>query len=120
MKAAVLAIEAALPLGAINATDSGPWRYQRALRWRQMVQNATGPAALIQCVLLLEENITEEWVKEDVGHLRSCLPSRWKALGEASPSSLALRVILLDRSIKYATVDRKRFGSKKKRSGNNR
>ena len=41
MKAAVLAIEAALPLGAINATDSGHWRYQRALRWRQMVQNAT-------------------------------------------------------------------------------
>jgi hypothetical protein len=117
MKAALLAIEAALPLGSVDHTESGLWRLDFAQKWRQIVQKAKGPATLMRCVIILEDTITEEWLKEDVGHLRSCLPSRWRALDEASSSALAIRIILLDRAIKYGTVDRKRFGSKKK-SGN--
>lgn len=119
MKAALLVIEAALPLGAVDHTESGVWRPEFAHNWRQMVQHARGPATLMRCVILLEDTVSEEWLKEDIGHLRSCLSGRWKALGEASPSGLAIRIILLDRAIMYGTIDRKRFG-KKKSGGNNK
>lgn len=115
MKSAILAIEAALPVGSIDNSDTGMFSSSNARMWRSLVVSAEGPAQLMQCVIFLEDLIGEEWVKEDVGYLRSCLPARWKAIGEASPSSLAVRVILLDRSIRYGTVDRKRFN--KKRSG---
>jgi len=114
MKAAILAVEAALPVGSVDTTvDSGPWRPEIAQRWRSLVQNASGPAKLMQCVIFLEDLICEEWIKEDVGHLRTCLPARWKAIGEASPASLAIRIILLDRSVKYGLVDRRRYNRKK-------
>jgi len=116
MKAAILAIEAALPLGSVNTTEHGLWSDRNAQQWRYLVEHAEGPARLMQCLILLEDVIDEEWIREDVGHLRSCLPARWIAVGECTPSSLAVRVILLDRSINYGTVDRKRFRSRKKSS----
>lgn len=118
MKAAVLLIEAALPVGAMDTTSKGPWRPDIAKQWRLTVESADGPANLLRCVILLEDVITEEWLKPDVGHLRACLPNRWKALSEASVASLAMRLILLDRGILYETVDKKRFvepASKKKK-----
>jgi len=115
MKAAILAIEAALPLGSIDNTDNGSWSKPLAQQWRFLVEHAIGPASLMQCVILLEDTIDEEWVKEDVGHLRSCLPARWKAIAECTASSLAVRVILLDRSLMYGKVDRKRYNAKKKK-----
>jgi hypothetical protein len=118
MKAALLAIEAALPLGCIDTRESGPWRAEFAAQWRLIVVNAGGPAALMQCVILLEDCIVEEWIKEDVGHLKTCLPARWKAVSEASPSALAIRIILLDRAIMYGNTDCKRFLSKKKKKSN--
>jgi hypothetical protein len=114
MKAAILAVEAALPLGSVDHSEAGLWRPEFAQKWRQIVKNAKGPGTLMRCVILLEDTITEEWLKEDIGHLRSCLPSRWRAIGEASPTALAIRIILLDRAILYGTVDRKRFAAKKK------
>jgi hypothetical protein len=116
MKAAALAIEAALPLGSVDTTPNGLWNPNTARQWRIQVRYAVGPAELMRCVILLEDAITVDWIKEDVGHLRSCLPARWKAIGEASPSGLAVRIILLDRSIKYSTVDRKRFAPRKRKN----
>lgn len=115
MKASLLAIEAALPMGCINNRESGPWRSEFATQWRLTVINADGPAVLMQCVILLEDYISEEWIKEDVGHVRSCLPARWKAVAEASSSALAIRIILLDRAIIYGNVDVKRYASRKKK-----
>ena len=118
-KAAALAIEAALPHGSIDNTDAGVWSPKASEQWRILVATAEGPASLMRCLIVLEDAISLEWVKEDVGHLRACLPDRWKAVSEASSSALAIRVILLDRSLKYNKVDRKRFvnksRSKKKR-----
>lgn len=113
-KAALLAVDAALPIGSLDATDKGPWRSTYAERWRSMVKKAEGPAQLMRCIILLEDTITEDWIKQDLGHLRTVLPGRWKALGEATPAGLAMRIILLDRAIMYETVDRKRFSCKKK------
>jgi hypothetical protein len=117
MKAALLLIEAALPIGSVDNTSDGPWKPDTARQWRKVVEGAEGPAKLMRCVILLEDTITEDWYKPDVGHLRSCLPSRWKALGEASAASLAIRIILLDRGILFGTVDRKRYveSTKKKK-----
>jgi hypothetical protein len=108
-KAALLAIEAALPTGSVNNTPTGPWRQELAQQWRRTVQKAKGPWNLMRCVILLEDTINEEWIKPEIGHLRTCLPSRWKALDEASPSALAMRIFLLDRGILYDTVDKKLY-----------
>lgn len=115
MKCAVLTVEAALPFGSIDTSDTGCWKSLFAKQWRMLVANAKGAAALMRCLVLLEDSIFAEWVKVDIGHLRSCLPDRWKAVGEASSSSLAIRVILLDRSLKYGKVDRKRFSKRSKK-----
>ncbi len=117
MKAAILAIEAALPIGSVNNTEGGTWSPGFSSQWREMVQKAEGSWNLMRCVILMEDIISEEWMKEQIGHLRSCLPSRWKALDEACPSSLALRIFLLDRCIAYGTVDKRKFksGSKSKK-----
>ena len=109
MKAALLSIEAALPVGSVNNTDSGSWNRTIASQWRLTVQQSPGPWSLMRCVILLEDTISEEWIKPQIGHLRSCLPNRWKALYEASASSLALRIVLLDRAITYDNVDKKRY-----------
>lgn len=109
MKAALLAVEAALPIGSVDNTSTGDWNPAFASQWRTMVREAAGPWNLMRCVILLEDTISEEWQKPSLIHLRSCLPSRWKALDEASASSLAMRILLLDRSITYRVVDKKRY-----------
>jgi hypothetical protein len=115
MKAALFAIEAALPVGCIDNRESGPWRKNFAEKWKRTVESAEGPDVLTRCTIILEDTISQEWIREDIGHLRSCLPARWKAVGEGSASALALRVLLLDRSIMYGQIDRKRFSSRKRK-----
>lgn len=115
MKAAILLIEAALPIGAIDNTDKGPWNKETAHHWRLLVEGAQSPQTLTRCVILFEDQISDEWMEESLSHLRSCLPNRWKAVNEASASALAMRIILLDRSVKYDKVDKKRFAPKKKK-----
>lgn len=113
MKAAILAIEAALPIGSVDNTGKGPWRSDLAEQWRRKVFQSNGPYDLMRCVLSLEESISEEWIRPDLGHLRMGLPLRAKALEEATPSSLAIRVLLLDRSLAYKFVDKKQFKQSK-------
>ena len=69
----------------------------------------------MRCVILLEENINDEWIHPDVGNIYTGLPLRMKALEEASPSSLAMRIILLDKSLIYSRVDKKRYKPSKSR-----
>ena len=115
MKAAILAIEAALPIGSINNTAKGQWRPEFANQWRLNALHAKGPWDLMRCVILLEENINDEWIHPDVGNIYTGLPLRMKALEEASPSSLAMRIILLDKSLIYSRVDKKRYKPSKSR-----
>ena len=115
LKAALLAIEAAAPVGSVHNTSSGTWRSEYARQWRRMVKEAEGPGALTTLAIYLEDMISDGWRKESVGHLLSCLPQRWKAIGEASAAGLAIRITVLDRTIKFATLDRKRYSKKKRR-----
>ncbi|CAJ1952560.1 unnamed protein product [Cylindrotheca closterium] len=106
-KAALLAIELALPLGSVNTNSI--WKPEYAERWRIAVQRAHGPWDLMRCTMLLEDIISEDWTKPEIMHLRSCLSGRWKALSESSPSSVAMRAILLDRGLLYGVVDKKPY-----------
>eukprot|EP00522_Entomoneis_paludosa_P005095 CAMPEP_0172474078 /NCGR_PEP_ID=MMETSP1065-20121228/69175_1 /TAXON_ID=265537 /ORGANISM="Amphiprora paludosa, Strain CCMP125" /LENGTH=2310 /DNA_ID=CAMNT_0013232255 /DNA_START=222 /DNA_END=7154 /DNA_ORIENTATION=- len=115
MRAALLVIEAALPVGSIQATDAGVWRSEFSKEWRHRVRLSQGPAELMRLLIHLEDCISPEWIKEDVGHIVSCMPNRWKAVGEANASGLAVRITLLDRAIKYAAIDRKRYSKRKRR-----
>lgn len=114
MKAALLAIEAALPLGSVDHTKQ--WSPELASQWRLNCLHAKGPWDLMRCVIFLEDNIDEDWIEQDIGYIRQGLPLRMKALEEASPASIAIRVFLLDKSIKYNCVDKKRYKPKKKKS----
>lgn len=112
-KAAILAIELALPIGSVNTNSL--WKTEYADRWRHAVQDAPGPWHLMRCTMLLEDTISEDWTRPEISHLRSCLPGRWKALSEASPCSVAMRILLLDRGLLYGNVDKKRFRLTKSR-----
>jgi hypothetical protein len=114
MKAAVLAIEAALPAGSVDNSETGVWRRSVAEKWRFFVRRARGSVALMRCVMILEEVIAEDWLRTDVGHLRACLPFQWKAIADASPASLAIRILLLDRAVLYGTVDKVKYATPKK------
>jgi hypothetical protein len=115
LKAALLAIEAALPVGSVDTREKGRWRPDFAKQWRRFVVSAEGPASLTQCTIVLEDAIVEDRFKEDINHIRSCLPARWKAVAEASVSSLAMRILVLDRALLYCDIDRKKFSKKKRK-----
>ena len=112
-KASLLAIEAALPIGSVNNTSTGEWEPSLARQWRLAVLNAPDSWNLMRCCIVLEEAIDPEWIREGISLLQSVLPGRWRALLEATPSSLAIRIILLDRGLMYKNVDKSRYREKK-------
>lgn len=116
LKTALLVMEAALPMGSIDTRENGSWRPEFSNQWRLNVLAAHGPATLMQCVIVFEDAIADDHcMKENYGHVRSCLPARWKAVLESSVSSLAVRIIMLDRSLAYGNVDKKRYAKRKKK-----
>lgn len=108
-------MEAALPIGAVDTREKGKWRNDRALQWRILVLESEGPVALMKCLFHLEAAISDDWFKESHGHVRTALPMAWKSIADASPSSCALRLVVLDRSILYKKVDKKRFSRKRRK-----
>ena len=103
LKAALLMIEAALPLNSVDTSTEGLWSSLKAECWREAVKSSLGPASLMGCVVLLESVISAEFLYPHAHHLISCLPRHWKAIMEASTSAVALRIKTLDRGIKYGT-----------------
>ena len=106
LKAALLLIEAALPLGAVDNSEQGPWSPTLASEWRSVVKSARGPSSLMRCVILLEECLAPEWMELQFSHLLACMPIKWKAIKEASVSSLAIRIFLIDKGLHYDEVDK--------------
>jgi hypothetical protein len=106
LKAALILVEAALPLGAVDISDQGPWSTALASEWRSVVRSALGPSSLMRCVILLEECLSLEWMQPQFSHLLACMPIKWKAVNEASVSSLATRIFLIDKGVHYDKVDK--------------
>ena len=115
LKAALLLIESALPIGSVDRHVNGAWNAGFASSWRKYVEETESPSTLMGCVVLLEDSLSDKWMKPHAFHLLSCLPRHWKAVSDASLSSLYLRLWLLDSSISYDFVNKSRKGSSKKR-----
>jgi hypothetical protein len=101
LKGAILLIESALPRGSIGSSRNGSWTPESAALWRNFVKDAQGPESLMRCVLLLEDAINPDWLHSQATQLYACIPKQFRAMGEASLSSIALRVSVLDRCLKY-------------------
>merc|ERR1711971_81427 len=98
LKGAILLIEAALPRGSVGSkTPNGLWDAEGAALWRNFVKDAQGPESLMKCVLLLEDTISNDWFHSQATQLYASVPKQWRAMSEASLSSVALRVSILDR-----------------------
>jgi hypothetical protein len=101
LKSAILLIESALPRGSVGYSGNGSWTPESAAFWRNFVKDAQGPESLMRCVLLLEDAINPDWLHSQATQLYACIPKQFRAVGEASLSSIALRVTILDRCLKY-------------------
>lgn len=106
MKAALLLLEAALPLGAVDTSEKGAWRPSLAAEWRSAVRNARGPSSLMRCLVLLESSLSLEWMDTHYTHLLSSLPIGWKAINEATVGLIALRIFVIDQGVQYDEVDK--------------
>lgn len=103
LRAAMLIIEAALPLGSVDDSEDR-WGDGFVIAWREAVISAADPIALMQCQLMLEYGIRTAWLKATGLKLFSCLPSRVQCLRTATYSAVAVRVWVLDETIKYDKV----------------
>ena len=111
MKVALLLIEYSLPLGAIDNSNDGIWKPEIASYWRHLVQSSVSPAQLMGCLIVFEDALSMDWLRPNAEHLLLCLPKHWKAMNEATVSSLALRIWLLDSGIKYGLVVKSDFST---------
>ena len=114
-KAALLLVEASLPIGAIDNSKTGVWRPYYAAKWRKMVEKAEGPCALSTCAFLFEESLSPEWIDQHIIHMLSCLPVKWKAIRDANVSNVALRIALLDSGLDYGTVDTTKYKNRSRK-----
>ncbi len=101
MRCSVLIIEAALPSGAVDTSVDGVWNQKRSSYWRSLVRKAENPGSLMGCIIVLENVLSKDWLRPNAEHLLACLPRPWKAINDATVSSIALRLLVLDRGIKY-------------------
>ena len=106
LKFGILLIEAALPQGALNtSSDEGLCSPDTVAAWRSMVVQAKGPRSLAGCLILLENSLRKQWFRPDTEQLLMCMQRPFKAVNEATDSSIALRLWLLDRVIKYSQIE---------------
>jgi hypothetical protein len=106
LKFGILLVEAALPNGSLNtSSDEGLCSPDMVATWRSMVIQAKGPRSLAGCLILLENSIRKQWFRPDTEQLLMCMHRPFKAVNEATDSSIALRLWLLDRVIKYSQIE---------------
>lgn len=71
-----------------------------------MTEAASGPTDLTKCVIVLESALDGNWVRETSAKLIGQLPTNYKAIQSANVSSVAIRIYMLDKALKYgAQID---------------
>jgi hypothetical protein len=95
MKAALLAVEAALLLGSVDHSESGLWGPEFPYSGGRSLKGTGGNS--LRCVILLEECHNRGMVEEDISPV---MPAK-QMEAMMKPSALAVRIILLDRAILY-------------------
>lgn len=103
LRTAMLMVEAALPYGAIDDSDDR-WGEDFVVPWREAVAVASDAISLMQCQLMLEYGIRTSWLKPAGLKMFSCLPSRVQCARNATCGLVAIRVWVLDMTIKYEQI----------------
>lgn len=106
VKKAMLLVEAALPIGALDKSDEKWGRKQFAQAWREAIASAADATSLMQCQLLLEFSIKQQWVRPNNIKVFGFLPSRAFSLRNATIGMVAMRIWALDHTIKYDKVEK--------------
>jgi len=116
LKIALLLIETSFPIKLVDSSPKGHWRQERAAGWRAKVKASTGPSALMECIIMLEDVLTRGQKTPALNvngqHLLYCRPKFWKAVADATISSVASRIFLLDNAIKFTAPKEKGRKSK--------
>lgn len=100
LKIAMAMIEGSLPAGAIDESEDR-WADNFVIAWRESLASSNDPYSLMQCQIMLEYGIRTAWYKKNGLKMMSLMPSRAHALRNATYSSVALRIWILDQSILY-------------------
>lgn len=103
LKAALLTVEAALPLGCVDESDE-KWGSDFYEAWRNAVVSSPNASALMECQLSLEFTIKSGWFRPMGSKLLACLPSRAHSAKNATFSLVAIRLWTLDQSLRYEKV----------------
>ena len=103
LRAALLYVEAALPMGCL---DRKTWTDARAARWAWNVRHCReDPCALMELLIVLEQSIHSEWIIKSAWPTYKCVSSSGPcALALPSFSAVALRLWLLDASLQYDLI----------------
>mmetsp|Transcript_29526 Transcript_29526/g.49869 ORF Transcript_29526/g.49869 Transcript_29526/m.49869 type:complete len:880 (+) Transcript_29526:28-2667(+) len=131
LKAALLLVQAALPLGSMDEAEDRwgrgpvspvPYFETMALSdsatgggaanqgpaflnaWRHAVMSASSPALLMECQLMLEYSVRTAWLKSTGAKLMTCLPSRSQAIRGPTLGLVATRLWSLDKAVRYDKV----------------
>jgi hypothetical protein len=131
LKAAMLMVQAAFPLGSMDESEDRwgrgavspvPYFESMALSdantgggaanqgpaflnaWRHAVTNASTPAQLMECQLVLEFGVRTAWLKSTGAKLMTCLPSRSQAIRGSTLGLVATRLWCLDKAVRYDKV----------------
>jgi len=107
LRSAMLMIEAALPTGCVDDSDDR-WAEDFAVPWREAVAVASDAISLMQCQLMLEYGIRTSWLRPTGLKMFSCLPSRVQCARNATVGLVAIRVWVLDSTIKYDQIKKRR------------
>lgn len=120
-KIALLAVYAALPLGALlwnsdvtftkkdvnfkfSLIESSGWDDNFDQVWRGAVESTESIEVLMECLLILETFINKDWLSSPYNALIQSLPLPHFALKSATISSICVRIFSLDKSLEYAKV----------------
>jgi hypothetical protein len=103
LRSAMLMVEMALPLGAVDDAEDR-WGDNFVLAWRQAVIACSDATGLMQCQIMLEYGVRTAWLKPAGLKLFSCMPSRALCMRSPSVGLVAMRLWLLDLTVRYDKV----------------
>mmetsp|Transcript_26287 Transcript_26287/g.33111 ORF Transcript_26287/g.33111 Transcript_26287/m.33111 type:complete len:587 (+) Transcript_26287:348-2108(+) len=96
LRAALILIEAALPSGA-----KYNWSAQKGMQRVSLIRRAWEPTQLLECIIMLEDELRPGWLADHWLDTRTHLPSRTHVLRFPSFSLAALFIFTLDSCLDY-------------------
>lgn len=112
VRAAIITVFVALPQGCLNLSENEDeglteglgWNDNVESAWITMLEAATHPTELMECILILESCISKAWYlpPTQIGPIMNALPNPNFAIRCGTLSAVALRIFVLDRVVNYS------------------